>query len=138
MKIRIKIQMHENLHKNVNENRRFNENFHVFYEGQLKQQICYSFKLLISNIHHFNLKWWQFFYTYCIKFSHFLVVQNLFSQIQQAPGPNFRKPLAAITAVCMHICLNIHLHCHKMVPHSISFEKISTLDSYILCTDIKL
>ena len=38
--------MHENLHKNVNEN--VFSNFHLFYEGQLKQQISNSFKLLIS------------------------------------------------------------------------------------------
>ena len=40
--------MHENLHKNVNENMfsfKFYANFHEFYEGQLKQQICYSFIL---------------------------------------------------------------------------------------------
>ena len=48
MKIRTRmpnLQMHENLHKNVNENI-----FMSFYVGQLKQQICYSFKLLISDM----------------------------------------------------------------------------------------
>ena len=49
MKIRTKIaklQMHENLHKNVNENifhSHFMQIFMKFYEGQLKQQIFYSF-----------------------------------------------------------------------------------------------
>ena len=42
-----KLQMHENLHKNV-----FTHNFmqffiFFFYGGQLKQQICYSFTLLV-------------------------------------------------------------------------------------------
>ena len=37
-----KLQLHKNLHKNVN------AIFHEFMVGQLKQQICYSFTLLIS------------------------------------------------------------------------------------------
>ena len=42
--------LYKNLHKNVNKNMfscTFYANFHEFYEGQLKQQICYSFILLI-------------------------------------------------------------------------------------------
>ena len=61
MKIRTKIaklHMHENLHKNVNENMfsfTFLCNFFInFYEKQLKDQICYSFTLLISDIHGFQ------------------------------------------------------------------------------------
>ena len=41
-----KLQMHENLHKNVNENT-FSHFYAIFHEF-LKQQICYSFTLLIS------------------------------------------------------------------------------------------
>ena len=59
MKIRTKIaklQIHENLHKNVNE-KMFSFTslckFYEFYEGQLKQQIFYSFILLIL----IYLKW---------------------------------------------------------------------------------
>ena len=37
--------MHENLHKNIHI---FILLFMSFYGGQLKQQICYSFTLLIS------------------------------------------------------------------------------------------
>ena len=51
-----KLQIHENLHKNVNENMfsfTFYANFREFHEGQLKQQICYSFILLIL----IYLKW---------------------------------------------------------------------------------
>ena len=53
MKIRRKIpkrQMNENLHKNVKHfHSHFYATFHeFFYGGQLKQQICYSFTLLIS------------------------------------------------------------------------------------------
>ena len=55
MKMRTKIaklQMHEKLQKNVNEYM-FSFTFLMqifmsFYDGQLKQQICYSFTLLIS------------------------------------------------------------------------------------------
>ena len=54
MKIRTKIpklQMHDNLHKNLNENKFsfsfFMKIFMSTYGGQLKQQICYSFTLLI-------------------------------------------------------------------------------------------
>ena len=47
-------EMHENLHKNVNENM-FSftflcKIFMSFYDGQLKQQIFYSFTLLISHM----------------------------------------------------------------------------------------
>ena len=42
-----KLQMHENLHKNVFIHN-FMQFFMSFYGGQLKQQICYSFTLLIS------------------------------------------------------------------------------------------
>ena len=42
-------QMHENLNKNVNENIHiFMQFFMSLYEGQVKQQTCYSFTLLIS------------------------------------------------------------------------------------------
>ena len=63
-----------------------------FYEGQLKQHICYSFILLIV-ISHMG------FYPYRIAFQFFKNASNfpkfddpnMFSpQIQQAPGPNFR------------------------------------------------
>ena len=62
MKIRTKIaklQMHENLHKNVNENKFhiFKQIFMSFYDGLLKQQICYSLTLLISYGFRSNLKW---------------------------------------------------------------------------------
>ena len=47
------LQMHKNVHKNVNKNmfsfiHMFYVIFQEFYGGQLKQQICYSFTLLIS------------------------------------------------------------------------------------------
>ena len=48
----------------------------MFYERQLKQQIFYSFKLLIL--------------IYQYQFFPILMVKMLFSQIQQASGPNFR------------------------------------------------
>ena len=56
MKIRSKIpklQIHENFHKNVNENMFFISN----NGGPLKQQICYSFTLLISYMVLICLKW---------------------------------------------------------------------------------
>ena len=63
----------------------FYANFHEIYEGQLKQQICYSFIMLIL----IYLKWrpssfrqYQFF--------PIVMVQMLLYQIQQAPGPDFR------------------------------------------------
>ena len=52
MKIQTKIsnlQMHKNLHKNVNHI--FMQIFMNFYDRQLKQQIYYSFTILISYIH---------------------------------------------------------------------------------------
>ena len=55
----------------------FYANFHEFYEGQL---MCYNFILL------FNL----FKMAVQYNFSPILMVQMLFSQIQQAPGPDFR------------------------------------------------
>ena len=45
-----KLLIHENLHTYVNDkmfHSHFYANFQEFYEGQLKQQICYSFILLI-------------------------------------------------------------------------------------------
>ena len=51
------LQTYENLHKNVNEHSHFYAIFHEFYEEQLKQQICYSFILLISHIVLIHLEW---------------------------------------------------------------------------------
>ena len=61
-----------------------------FYDQVLKQQICYSFTLLISIWILFHLKWW------CSSFRlhqifPILMVQMLFPQIQQAHSPNFRN-----------------------------------------------
>ena len=61
--------------------------FRSFYDGKVEQQICYSFTLpWILNqfkmvVHSFRLH--QVFPT--------LMVSMIFSQIQQAPGPDFRK-----------------------------------------------
>ena len=63
----------------------FYANFQEFYEGQLKQQICNSFLLLILiylKLQSSSFRLYQFF--------PILMVQMLFSQIQQAPGPDFR------------------------------------------------
>ena len=56
----------------------FMQIFMSFYDGQLKQQICYSFtgSPVLSD--------W-------IKFFPILMVKMLFSQIKQTPGPDFRK-----------------------------------------------
>ena len=56
-----------------------------FYVGQLKQQICYSFILLILidlNLRSSSFRRYQFF--------PISMVQMLFPQIQHAPGPDFR------------------------------------------------
>ena len=48
-----KLQMHENVHKMLMKTcfqSHFMEIFMSFYDEQLKQQICYSFTLLISYI----------------------------------------------------------------------------------------
>ena len=84
MKIRTKIpklQMHENLHKNVNVHI-FMQIFMSSYDGQLKQQICYSYSftqlIFIWFLNHLK---WQF--SSCFFSPKF--------QIQQAPGDNFIK-----------------------------------------------
>ena len=64
MKICIKMWMKTCLHSH------FRQFFMCFYDGQLKQQICNPFK---------------------ITFPDFDVPNAFFSQIQQAPGPDFRK-----------------------------------------------
>ena len=72
-----KIQMYENLHRNVNENM-FSFTFLCKFSQVFPKQICYSFTLLVSNM----------IYNPGFPNSYGL---NAFSQIQQAPGPNFRK-----------------------------------------------
>ena len=85
MKIQTKIaklQMHENLHKNVNENMfSFTFLYKFSFKGQLEQLIPYIHVFLNS------LKLLGFFRPRQV-FST-LMVQMLFSQIQQAPGPDF-------------------------------------------------
>ena len=78
MKIRTKIaklQMHENLHK------KFYTNFHEFYEGQLKPKNMLQLYTANFNIFKMAVQY---------QFSPILMVQLLFSQIQQALSPDFR------------------------------------------------
>ena len=78
-----KLLIHENLHKMWMKtciHSHFYATFHEFYEGQLKQQMP-----LICFLTH--LKWWSSF----SKNSPISLFQMPFSQIQQAPGPDFRK-----------------------------------------------
>ena len=63
-----------------------------FYDGQLKQQLCYSFTLLINFLYPWfliNLKWWSSSFRQHQVFPTLMV--EIFSAIQQAPGPDFRK-----------------------------------------------
>ena len=62
----------------------FMQIFMSFYEGQLKQQICYSFTLLISCMVLINLKWRSSSFRLHQVFQ-ILMVQMLFPEIQQAP-----------------------------------------------------
>ena len=57
----------------------FWQNFH--YDGKLKQQICYSFTLIILT----HLKWQS------SSFPNFDGSITFSPQIPQAPGPDFRK-----------------------------------------------
>ena len=61
-----------------------------FLGGQLKQQTCYSFTLPISYMFFIHLKWRSSSFRLHQAFPIFMI-QMLFSQIQQAPGPDFRK-----------------------------------------------
>ena len=67
----------------------FYTNYHEFYEGQLKQQFakCVTAKLYTAKFNLFRLAG-QFFMT--VSYFPNFDGQNLFSQIQQAPGPIFR------------------------------------------------
>ena len=69
----------------------FMQFFMSFYEGQFKQQLCYSFILLISHMVFNPLENGVPVLLDCIKIFPSLMVQMLFSQSQQAPVPNFRK-----------------------------------------------
>ena len=84
-----KLQMQENLHKNVNENMSsftfLCKFFMSFYGGQLKQQICYSFILLISYMVLIHLKRRSSSFRLYQVFP-ILMVQMLF--------PKFNRPLA--------------------------------------------
>ena len=73
--------------------------FMSFYDGKLKQQICYSFSLLISSM-LFN---WQSSYFRLQQIFPILMIQMLFPQIQQAPGPDFRKVGKSLTTSGLHI-----------------------------------
>ena len=76
--------------------------FMSFYGGQLKQQICYSFTLLISYTVFNPFKMASIFFRQIIpNFDG----PNVFSQIQQAPGPNFRKVGKSLS--CSHCLLYI-------------------------------
>ena len=64
--------------------------FHEFYEGQLKQQICYSFILLIL----IYLKWRS-----CIIFFPNFDGPNAFSQLQQAKMSTIAVILTCISMI---------------------------------------
>ena len=69
----------------------FHASFHeFFYDRELKQQICYSFTMLFPYMFLIHLKWWSGSFRLHQVFP-ILMVQMFFPQIQQAPGPNFRK-----------------------------------------------
>ena len=81
-----KLQMHENVNENMFSkicfHSHFYANFHeFFYAGQLSKKHVTA--LHISNGSPVLLD--------CIKFSKFSWSKCFFPQIQQAPGPNFRK-----------------------------------------------
>ena len=63
--------------------------FMSFNEGQLKQQICYSVKLLISHMVFNPIRMAFQFFKIASNFPKF-DGPNAFP-LQQAPGPNFRK-----------------------------------------------
>ena len=70
----------------------FYANFHQFlYDEQLKQQICYSFILPIPHMFFNPFNIWQSGSCRLHQVSPILMFQMFFPQIQQAPGPNFRK-----------------------------------------------
>ena len=86
--------MYENLHQNVNENM-FSfpflmQVFMSFYDGQLKQKICYSSTLLISFMLFNPFQMAVQFFKTVSNFPKFGGPNN-FSKIQQAPGPDFRQ-----------------------------------------------
>ena len=88
-----KLQMHENLHKNVNKNMfsfTFLCTFSGVFDWQLKQQICEALDYLFLKWLLIHLKWWSSSFRPYQIFPIFMV-QMFFPQIQQAPGPNFRK-----------------------------------------------
>ena len=64
--------------------------FMSFNGGQIKQQTCYSFTLLISYMVLIHLKKRSSSFRLHQDFP-ILMVQMLFPQIQQGPGPDFRK-----------------------------------------------
>ena len=59
--------------------------FMSYFGGQLKQQIFYSFILLISYI------WFIILFKWLYKVFPILMVEMFCSQIQQAPGPTSEK-----------------------------------------------
>ena len=80
--------------------------FMSFYGGQLKQQICYSFTLLISYMVFNPFEMAAQLFLDFIKFSQFWWSKCFFlSQIQQAPGPDFRKVGKSLS--CSHYLLCI-------------------------------
>ena len=76
--------MHENLHKNVFIHI-FVQIFMSFYEGQMLQ--LYTANFLYGFI---PLKWQSILFKTALNFTN-LMTQMIFSQIQQAPGPDSRK-----------------------------------------------
>ena len=82
-----KLQMHEILHENMNGNcfhSHFYANFMRFYDGQFKQQICYSFTLLIPYTFLIHLKWWPGSFR----------LHQVFPIFPNAFPPKFNRPLA--------------------------------------------
>ena len=72
--------------------------FTSFPDGPLKQQICYSFTLLISYMVYNPFKMVVHFFHTASNFPNSDGPNAFFPQIQQAPGRNFRKAGKALRA----------------------------------------
>ena len=84
-----KLQMHENLHKNVNENYLYHLQLYAIFHELLWWAVKATNML---QLYLYNAYFYMFFNPFKMhQVFPILMVQMLFSQIQQAPGPRLKK-----------------------------------------------